>query len=549
MAGTARTLHLADLDDATLQRILSFLHPHPDLFRVAASCRRLRDLALDRRSWLVVCHTPQEPAVGIPRQYRKTFLTLQDAISASRPGDTIVIAPGEPHRVCGVVVPWPLHIMGGGTSPEQTLLLCPRGGGTALDFRHIPLDATRRASARLANLTVLSRLGSCVTHRRGRLAIEGCWLRCESEGLDHLVSPIATLATSGPAAAPAPSPLPAAAANLREVAGQGVLMGQPGGHERGQQERENPLKRGLRCEHGVQQQQGKEEGAGAGGQEWEAAAAAGPGLLAVVESKITGGGVAIRTQGTGSLRSVRVIYESSATLFWFDVDSSIPGTPQQQQQPPLPQQSHPPAGGAAEEAGRRAGGSSWSATASRKRGLHGGSGSAGEAQGLLPQGIGSAGANVGAVKRPRHAAPAGDLQSSRGAAPASTRSSGDVAMAGAHSMAPSTPVQALPAWMQRPPFDPLAFQQRVHSQMVGRQQLQEGHSGRQPQPQPYHGREQCGEQLQRQGGADVVCCGGPGVPGVESERLAEELLDKKAEQWSRHHAAALAGASREDEVG
>lgn len=37
-----------------------------------------------------------------------------------------------------VVVPWPLHLLGGGLSHEDTVLAAPRGADAALDFRWAP---------------------------------------------------------------------------------------------------------------------------------------------------------------------------------------------------------------------------------------------------------------------------------------------------------------------------------------------------------------------------------------------------------------------------
>lgn len=37
--------------------------------------------------------------------------------------------------VKGVVISWPLHIVGGGAGAADTTLLCPRGADAALEFR------------------------------------------------------------------------------------------------------------------------------------------------------------------------------------------------------------------------------------------------------------------------------------------------------------------------------------------------------------------------------------------------------------------------------
>jgi hypothetical protein len=189
--------------------------------------------------------------------------------------------------------------------------------------------------------------------------------------------------------------------------------------------------------------------------------------------------MAIRMRGTGGLHSVRVIYEATTTLFWFDVDSSIPGWPQQQPAPAAAAAAAPSAMAPAAAGSKRDAGTLIAAV--------------GEAAVL------AAGSEAGeGVKRSRS-----DMLA-------------DVAGAGsgahcAAGMVPATP--GLPAWMQRPPFDPLAFQQRVHREMrqQGEQQGQQAEQG---------------QQRKRQGLA------------------AELLLDKKAEQWSRHHAAVVARDSQ-----
>lgn len=271
MASTS--IQLTDLDDACIQAVFSFLHPLPDLFNVAASCRRLRDLALDRKSWIVVSLTASEPVIGVPKQYRQLFQSLQEAISASRPGDTIFLQPGV-YKVADLVISRPIHIMGGGLIPEETLLVSSRGADTALDFR---------ASGKLFNLSIRSQLGSCITHHCGKLSVEQVAMECDTEGLDHLVSPMATLAVS-PGATP--------------CSGHLALP-----HAHPARKRKSEMEEGGRM-------------------------LAGPGVLSVVESKIKGGLTAIQLLGSGELSSVRAIYRSQYTLLWFTVDSAVPGWPQ-----------------------------------------------------------------------------------------------------------------------------------------------------------------------------------------------------------------------------
>lgn len=197
-----------------------------------------------------------------------------------------------------------------------------------------------------------------------------------------------------------------------------------------------------------------------------------------------GGGVAVRLEGTGELRGVRVIYRSQReNLFWFHVDSAVPG---------VPQRAPAAAAGAAQRARQQQFGATKRPPA-------------------------AATTDAGAAKRLRTAAAAGVTP-----APA----------------APGTP--APPAWMQRPHFDPLAFQQRVASEM--QQMLM-------PTPAAGAAGAGAGQQAARPGGAPQQ----PAV-GELGVQLATEVagagkpgravpLEQKAEEWSRHHAATL-GDSR-----
>ncbi|KAK9813155.1 hypothetical protein WJX72_009933 [[Myrmecia] bisecta] len=143
-----RSCQLEDLDDACLINIFSRLTPLPDLFSVSRSCRRFRELTTDGRMWLLVSTEvgPGRRLSASGRHCRCMFPTLHEAVAASRPGDTIIIEPGETHIAQDVAIPWPLQLLGGGSMPESTVLTCPKGAdAAALDFR---------ATAKLANLTI-----------------------------------------------------------------------------------------------------------------------------------------------------------------------------------------------------------------------------------------------------------------------------------------------------------------------------------------------------------------------------------------------------------
>lgn len=44
------------------------------------------------------------------------------------------------------------------------------------------------------NLTIQAELGSCLLHRKGRLTVEGCFLKCAEHPLEHLCCPIVSTA-------------------------------------------------------------------------------------------------------------------------------------------------------------------------------------------------------------------------------------------------------------------------------------------------------------------------------------------------------------------
>ncbi|KAJ8640123.1 hypothetical protein MRB53_016817 [Persea americana] len=167
------------LDDGCLMHIFSFLSPIPDRFKTALVCHRWHYLALHRRLWLRV--EPNRSSSSEPG----VFTNLENAISAARPGDTILIAAGGSHVACNIQIQKPLCLMGGGVRPDDTILICSRGSDSALEFL---------STCKVANLTVKAELGCCLLHRSGRLTIEGCVLQCEEDPLDYLSCPIVSTA-------------------------------------------------------------------------------------------------------------------------------------------------------------------------------------------------------------------------------------------------------------------------------------------------------------------------------------------------------------------
>ncbi|KAK2979210.1 hypothetical protein RJ640_027504 [Escallonia rubra] len=153
-----------------------------DRYNSALVCHRWLFLACHPRLWLRVDRSVKEfsePGV---------FPSVEAAVSAARPGDTILIAAGGTHLASNIQIKKPLCLIGGGELPDDTTLICSRGSDSALELL---------SACKVANLTVKAELGCCLLHRSGRLIIDGCILQCETNPLDYLSHAIISTA-SGP---------------------------------------------------------------------------------------------------------------------------------------------------------------------------------------------------------------------------------------------------------------------------------------------------------------------------------------------------------------
>uniref|UniRef100_A0A2P2K5F2 F-box domain-containing protein n=1 Tax=Rhizophora mucronata TaxID=61149 RepID=A0A2P2K5F2_RHIMU len=159
--------------------ILSFLSPIPDRYNTALVCHRWQYLACHPRLWLRVDRSVKDSSEN------GVFPSIEMAISAARPGDTILIAAGGNHVVSNIQINKSLCLIGGGVLPDETTIFCKRGSESALELS---------STCKLANLTVKAELGCCLLHRSGRLTIDGCILQCESNPLDYLSCPIVSTA-------------------------------------------------------------------------------------------------------------------------------------------------------------------------------------------------------------------------------------------------------------------------------------------------------------------------------------------------------------------
>uniref|UniRef100_A0A7N0ZZV9 F-box domain-containing protein n=1 Tax=Kalanchoe fedtschenkoi TaxID=63787 RepID=A0A7N0ZZV9_KALFE len=235
--------HINNLDDGCLMHIFSFLSPIPDRYNTALVCHRWCHLACHPRLWLRVDRSVKESSDD------GVFHDIETAIVAARPGDTILIASGDTHVASNIQINKPLCLIGGGVLPDDTTLICSRGSDSALEFL---------STCKVANLTVKAELGCCLLHRSGRLTIDGCVLKCESDPLDFLSFPIVSTATGSDV--------------LTTTAAKG--LGNKG--------------------------QGNS--------------------VAVSHTRIEGGAKAVSTIGDLALQRVRVIYARTSLFFWFDVD-------------------------------------------------------------------------------------------------------------------------------------------------------------------------------------------------------------------------------------
>ncbi|XP_010938589.1 F-box protein SKIP5 [Elaeis guineensis] len=178
-ASSSAASPINNLDDGCLMQIFSFLSPIPDRYNTALVCHRWHYLACHPRLWLRVERPMKNIEPGV-------FPNVEAAISAARPGDTILIAAGGNHVASNIQIQKPLCIMGGGELPDDTILTCSRGSDSALEFL---------STCKVANLTIRAELGCCLLHRSGKLTIEGCILQCEENPLDYLSFPIVSTAS------------------------------------------------------------------------------------------------------------------------------------------------------------------------------------------------------------------------------------------------------------------------------------------------------------------------------------------------------------------
>ena len=194
-----------------------------------------------------------------------------------------------------------------------------------------------------------STLSPCILHRSGHLKVERCLLECFSGGLDHLTSPIVTVAVSGPSRHDLQGSLDP------HTAGPGA--GGPSRGIRPLSARTTPLTTGPNQERNLSDPNPNPSSLGYGlpsadpgrdahrtkkhhsvvvapasslaassrpgnARDTSFSAGAGPGKLVVVDTRLSGGGKGVQCRGTGVLQGVRAIYGAGRMpLFFFEVDA------------------------------------------------------------------------------------------------------------------------------------------------------------------------------------------------------------------------------------
>jgi hypothetical protein len=206
---------LLSLSDDLLLVTLAALDPLPDRFSAGRTCRRLHRLVSSDALRVIV--SPSVAAAGAPGTRRAprpacraVFLTVEEAVAASRPGDTLVLEAGMTHACADVTLTWPLRLTGGvlqrrhpaeeATGPAQPPPLPPTLAAPPSTQPSTILDVA--ASAHLAGLRIQAPAagGSCIWHRAGTLRISSCFIEATAaahSGLAFLHSPIFSSAVDG----------------------------------------------------------------------------------------------------------------------------------------------------------------------------------------------------------------------------------------------------------------------------------------------------------------------------------------------------------------
>jgi len=131
--------------------------------------------------WLNVRSGAETERAPGPFHHQRNYQTLQAAVLASGPGDTICLAAGT-HTAASVAIAHPLRLLG---QPGSSLV-CHTRSAEALDVH---------ANCLIADLRLEARAAACIRHHRGTLRIRSCHLLCDAQRLHHLYCALVTHAS------------------------------------------------------------------------------------------------------------------------------------------------------------------------------------------------------------------------------------------------------------------------------------------------------------------------------------------------------------------
>ncbi|KAJ6961457.1 hypothetical protein NC652_000395 [Populus alba x Populus x berolinensis] len=308
-----------NLDDGCLMHIFSFLSPIPDRYNTALVCHRWCYLACHPRLWLRVEQSAKdlsEPGV---------FPSIEKAVSAARPGDTILIAAGGRHLASNIQINKPLCLVCAddlypviqytvhntrriGITLIQPYLPDPQSLLEHLCFMFCPwkmiivdqllivISFFSFNDSRFYHMKKSSFMNH--SHIGGGQLPDETTLLC-SRGSDSALEFISTCKL----------------ANLTVKAELGCCLL----HRSGRLTIDSCI---LQCEASPLDYLSCPIISTAGGDEVASSAVKTKGnRVSVSQTRIEGGAKAVRTSGDLTLQQVRVIYARTFVYFWFDVDS------------------------------------------------------------------------------------------------------------------------------------------------------------------------------------------------------------------------------------
>ena len=165
-------------------------------------------------------------------------------------------------------------------------------------------------------------MSPCILHRAGHLRVERCHLTCYSGGLDHLSSPIVTVAASALPLACSAATSDAAVLAVA-VTATGTSAAAAAADSSGSSHC-TVLSAATECPVTARPVKQPRATPASASLTDRLSLGAGPGKLVVADTRLSGGGKGVRCLGTGALQGVRTIYGAGRMpLFFFEVDARL----------------------------------------------------------------------------------------------------------------------------------------------------------------------------------------------------------------------------------